>query len=141
MAEETDRPAPSDDDLRYELLLYGHEQVLRGSDTAVLAAFAALAYQGLKDNNQPHHLLGFGFLLLSVLLCTLVHFAIGRVFLRRARRQSPEEHRPQSRRLPGQVATRLAWLTGGMQLICVVVGIILVLLPNPPEFLKDWFGW
>ena len=86
-------------------------------------------------------LLGFGFLLASVLMCTLVHFAIGRVFLGRARRNTQEEREVRKRHLQGRFSTTLAWVSGGLQLLFVLTGCILVILPQTPEFLKTWFGW
>src|SRR5262245_54625445 len=37
----SESPATEADELAHEMLLYGHEQVLRASDTGVLVAFAA----------------------------------------------------------------------------------------------------
>jgi hypothetical protein len=28
-----------------------------------------------------------------------------------------------------------------LQLVAVLAGVILVMLPTPPEFLASWFGW
>jgi hypothetical protein len=86
--------------LGYELLLYGHEQVLRGSDNGVLVAFAALAFQQIRGgDSQPHYNIGFGFLILSVLLCGVVHFAMGNVHIGRGRRLIHGHHEKVRHRL------------------------------------------
>ncbi len=59
----------TDDTMVLEMLLYGTQEVVRGSDTGTLGAFAALAFQQIRGKSEPHHQLGCGFLLFSVLMC------------------------------------------------------------------------
>ena len=78
---------PQPDEWGYDLLMYGHEQILRGSDNGVLVAFAALAFQQIRGGEpQPHYNVGFALLLFSVLMCAVIHFAMGNVYVGRARR-------------------------------------------------------
>jgi len=125
----------------YELLIYGHEQILRGSDNGVLVAFAALAFQQIRGGEpKPHYNVGFGILLFSVLMCAIVHFAMGNVYVGRARRLILK--RDESRR---QLAVRglyvaVAWAAGLAQLGCIVLGLILIFLPEPPAFLRGLMG-
>ena len=63
---------------------------------------------------------------------------MGNVYVGRARRLI---HRRRETRK--QLAARgsyptVAWVAGILQLGCVVLGLVLVLLPTPPPFLKAW---
>src|SRR5262245_59764161 len=70
----------------YDLLLTGQEEVLKSSDTAVLVAFAALAFQQIRGGDPlPHYNVGYGFLLVSILLCAGLHFCLGTALVGRAR--------------------------------------------------------
>ena len=132
-------PPPQPEEWGYDLLLYGHEQVLRGSDTGVLVAFAALAFQQIRGGDpQPHNNVGFGILLFSVLMCAVIHFAMGNVYVGRARRLIL---RRQDRRRHVAVRglyTTVALIAGILQLGCIILGLVLVLLPEPPPFLEAW---
>jgi hypothetical protein len=131
-------PATEPEDLAHDLLLYGNEEMLRGSDTGVLVAFAAIALKELKGDKEPHFEIGFGFLLFSVLMCAVIHFAVGKAYIRRAKKllRGQKDPRP-------QVGVRglymlVAWLAGLIQLACIVIGLLLVLLPEPPTLLKEY---
>jgi hypothetical protein len=127
-----------EDEWGFELLLYGHEQVLRGSDTGVLVAFAAIAFQDIRGDRLPHYNTGFSFLLFSVLMCAFVHFAMGNAYVGRAKRlirRQPESRRQMAVR---GVYTTLGWLAGLIQLACIALGLILILSPEPPALLRDY---
>jgi hypothetical protein len=135
---QTEAAATQPDDRGYDLWLYGHEQMLRGSDNGVLVAFAALAFQQIRGGEpQPHYRIGFALLLISVLMCAVVHFAMGNVYLGRGRRLI--ERRRETFR---QSAVRglylvVAWGAGLTQLACIMLGLVLILMPEPPEFLRN----
>jgi hypothetical protein len=139
MAEPPQDPAPRPEDWSYDLLLYGNEQLLRASDNAALVAFAAIAFQEIRGEKMPHHNAGFGVLIFSVLLCAVVHFAVGSACIGRARRML----RGQKETWRGAVMRRthltLAWVAGVLQLGCIVVGLVLVLLREPPAILTRYF--
>src|SRR5262245_2856468 len=127
------------EDMGYELLLYGHEQVLRGSDNGVLVAFAALAFQQIRGGeSEPHYNIGFGFLIFSVLLCGVVHFAMGNVYIGRGRRMIHRQHEKVRHRLTRGVYTLIAWLAGAVQFLCIVLGLLLLLFPDPPSWLEQY---
>ncbi len=131
-------PAAERDDLAHDMLLYGNEQMLRGSDTGVLVAFAAIALKELKGDKEFHVEVGFGFLLFSVVMCAVVHYALGRAYVRRAKKLL--RGRKDAKPLVGVrgVYMFVAWLAGLVQLVCIVLGLLLVLLPEPPQLLKDY---
>src|SRR5215468_889645 len=79
--------APAEDPGRaHDLLMLGSDHVLRGSDTGVLVAFAAIAFAEIRGDKKPHCNLGLAVLLVSVLMCAVVHFAIGNAYIGRAKR-------------------------------------------------------
>ena len=53
----------------YDLLLYGNEHIIRGSDTGTLVALGGIAVQALRGKGLPHQQFGCGVLLASVLFC------------------------------------------------------------------------
>jgi hypothetical protein len=121
----------------YDLLLYGHEQILRGSDTGVLVAFAALAFQQIRGGEpQPHYNVGYAAMLLSVLMCAVVHFAMGNVYVGRARGLIRGQTPNRRQTISSGVGTTVAFIAGGIQLACIVLGLILILLPQPPAFMQ-----
>jgi hypothetical protein len=136
-----DTPVPAsvatDDGRAQDFFQYGLEEILRGSDTGILVAFAAIAFQQIRDDKQPHYDAGVGILLFSVFLCAVVHFAIGNSFVSRARRllrRRPVPDRPSPVR---RVTIAIAILAGLLQFACVVAGLMVLLLPGPPDWLKD----
>lgn len=134
-----EEPAGKPDDWGYDLLLYGNEQILRASDSGVLVAFAAIAFQEIRGEKQPYANAGFGFLLFSVLLCAVVHFAIGSAYAGRGRRLIRGEKENWRAVVVRRTHTTVAWLAGIAQLLCIVVGLLLVLMPEPPAFLRVYF--
>ncbi len=130
-------PAALPEDWGYDLLLYGQEQILRASDNGVLVAFAAIAFQDIRGDKLPHYNTGFGFLLFSVLMCAVVHFALGSAFVGRARRLIRRQQESRGQFLVHGASLALAWLAGAVQLSCIVVGLILVLSQEPPPLLRD----
>jgi hypothetical protein len=100
-------------------------------------AFAAIAFQQIRDDKQPHYDAGVGILLFSVFLCGLVHFAIGNSFVSRARRLLRRHPVPDRAGPVRRVATVIAVLAGIIQFVCVVFGLLVLLLPGPPDWLRD----
>src|SRR5262245_46466172 len=126
------------DELGYDLLLYGNEQVTRGSDNGVLVAFAALAFQQIRGGTSlPHFNVGFGLLVFSVFMCGVVHFAMGSVYIGRGRRLIRGQRDRLRDRLSRGAYTTLAWSAGLIQLMCIVIGLILVAYNEPPAWLSD----
>src|SRR5262245_639015 len=122
----------------YDLLMYGQEEILKGSDTAVLVAFAALAFQQIRGGEpQPHYNVGYGILLVSVLLCALIHFFLGTALVGRGRRLIGR--RAQGARVTvSGLWSAVAWLAGLLQLLCVIVGLVLILREEPPALLERY---
>lgn len=131
-----DRPERVADDWGYELLLQGNEEILRGSDTGTLVAFAALAYQQIRGKGELHHNFGCGLLLLSVLLCAVVHLSIGNAYVRRAK--SLIQGRGELRRLllSRKVNISVAWGAVVVQFFAAITGTVLVLVDRAPLWLK-----
>src|SRR5262245_11908462 len=123
MPSPTEDPTAQPDEWGYDLLLYGHEQILRGSDNGVLVAFAAIAFQQIRGGEaQPHFNLGFGILLVSVLMCAVVHFAMGNAYVGKARRLINRRHETRRQTAGRWLYIAVAWTAGVIQLVCIVVG-------------------
>jgi hypothetical protein len=134
---QTEDAATQGEDRGYDLWLYGHEQMLRGSDNGVLVAFAALAFQQVRGGETlPHYRIGFALLLFSVLMCAVVHFAMGNVYLGKGRRLIDRRRETLRQSAVRGVYLTVAWGAGMAQLACVLLGLVLILLPEPPEFLR-----
>lgn len=125
----------------FELLMYGNEQMIQGSDNGTLVAFAALAFQQIRGKGEPHHDIACGILLFAVLMCALVHFAIGNAYVSRAKRilRGGRELRRQS--VARRFYATVAWVAAIVQFICVVAGVLLILPEKPPTWLKDLVLW
>jgi hypothetical protein len=122
-------PASQPDEWGYDLLLQGTEQLLRASDTGILVAFAAMAYEQIRGDKLPRSDLGFALLLGSVLLCAMLHFLIGGAYVRRARKLIQGQAAGRSAvRMRGGFIT-LAWIAGILQFGCIIAGLVLVLWP------------
>ncbi len=145
---EPPKPSPGEalppEGVGFDLLMYGNEQILQGSDTGTLVAFAALAYQQIRGKGEPHHSLGCGILLLSVLLCAIVHFSVGQAYIGRARsllRQKAESRRS---RLLRRTSYGFAWFAASTQFLFVIAGTLLIITEKPPAFVQKyvmpWFG-
>jgi hypothetical protein len=127
-----------------DLMMYGMEHVVRGSDTGTLVAFAALAFQQIRGKGEVHHTFACGLLLLSVLMCAVVHFAIGNAYVERAKllfHRRPETRR---HRVVRWASYSVAWVASILQFVGVVAGTGLILLEKPPAFMVKhvlpWFG-
>jgi hypothetical protein len=138
MSSPTQQPEPPNENWGYDLLLYGNEQILRGSDNGTLVAFAALAFQQIRGKGEPHQDIGCGFLLFSVLMCALIHLAIGNVYVGRARKIIRRQAETQRHRLVSSLSLGVAWVAAIIQFLCIIIGIILVLADPPPQFLQDY---
>jgi hypothetical protein len=123
-----------------ELLLFGNEEILRGSDNGTLVAFAALAFQELRGGSEAVHRAGCVFLLFSVLFCALVHFALGNAYIHRARSmlRRQQSTRPRRRSVFRAVNLGLVWLTVLSQFACLAVGLLLILPEKPPGLLSRY---
>lgn len=130
-------PEPQTEEWGQELLLHGQEQMLRGADTGVLVAFAAMAFQELRGGDKlPQHDIAFGLLLLSVLFCAVVHFTLGNAYVWRGRRLLRGQ-KADTRRLSGQrIFAVLACVAGVLQLLCILAGLVILLSPNAPAFFQ-----
>jgi hypothetical protein len=122
----------------YDLLLYGNDQIIRGSDTGTLVALGAIAFQELKGKALPHQHFGCGLLLLTVLLCAVVHFAVGGASVGRARTIIRGVKESRGRRYFRQTNQFVAWIAASLQFALIVVGVLLVLKQTPPAFLQDY---
>jgi hypothetical protein len=125
----------------YDLLMYGNEHIIRGSDTGTLVAFGAIAFQELRGGKHlAHQQFGCGILLFSVLLCALVHFAVGGASISRAKSiiRGSTVKESTSNRIFRKANQLLTWVFASLQFISVVVGIVLVLKETPPEFLQRY---
>lgn len=125
----------------YDLLLYANEQLLRGSDNVTLVAFAGLAFQQIRGKGEIHHDIACGILLFSVLLCAIVHFAIGNAYLGRARRMIQGQRESRRQHMVNQASFGVVWMAAGFQFFCVVIGTLLMFPQKPPEFLQRWLEW
>lgn len=128
----------ADHSLGYELLLYGNEQILRGSDNGTLVAFVAIAFQQIRGRGEFHNDVGCGLLLFSVLMCAVVHFSIGYAYVGRAAKML--EHRREGRR---DVWIRrrfihLAWFATLIQFVLVFMGSALILYEKAPPWMERW---
>jgi hypothetical protein len=130
--------AAGDSSLGYELLLYGNEQILRGSDNGTLVAFAAIAFQQIRGRGALHNDVGCGFLMLSVLLCAVVHFAIGYAYVGRARRMIGQRHETAAEARSRRAYLGLAWFSTFVQFVFVIVGTVLILIETAPPWLQRW---
>jgi hypothetical protein len=136
------RPGPgadalTDDASVVEMLLFGTQEIVRGSDTGTLGAFAALAFQQIRGRGEPHHQLGCGFLLFSVLMCALVHVATGNAYFRRAKLILRESSEARRHLMIKRVSFAGALIAALVQLVFLGFGIFLVLLEKPPAVLQQ----
>ena len=120
------------------MLLFGTQEIVRGSDTGTLGAFAALAFQQIRGKGEPHHQLGCGFLLFSILMCALVHVATGNAYFRRAKLILRESSEARRHLMIKRVSFTGAVVAALIQLVCLALGTILVLLERPPDLLKTF---
>jgi hypothetical protein len=150
---EDQTPPPSaatpEEGVTQELLLFGNEEILRGSDNATLVAFAALAFQDLRGGEGVAQHAGSIFLLFSVLCCALVHFALGNAYIHRARSMlRPGGPSRRRRRQPSgearAVSLGIVWLAVLTQMTCIALGLLLILPKQPPallvRYLLPWFS-
>jgi hypothetical protein len=150
---EDQTPPPSaatpEEGVTQELLLFGNEEILRGSDNATLVAFAALAFQDLRGGEGVAQHAGSIFLLFSVLCCALVHFALGNAYIHRARSmlRPVGPHRRRRRQPSGEaraVSLGIVWLAVLTQMTCIALGLLLILPKQPPallvRYLLPWFS-
>jgi ABC-type Fe3+ transport system permease subunit len=140
-APRTPDPEPEPDPAWSELLAYGTEEILKGTDTGTLVAFAALAFQQIRGKGEPHHGLGCSLLLFSVLMCALVHLAIGNDYVGRAKMmlRRKNEVRPRHQ-LIRRAWYGIAWMAAIVQIFTLVTGLGLILLEKPPALVLKYLG-
>jgi hypothetical protein len=114
--------------------MYGMEHIVRGSDTGTLVAFAALAFQQIRGKADPHHTLGCALLLISVLMCAVVHLAIGNAYVERARMIFRRTINSRRHRLIRWFSYSVAWIASILQFVCVLAGTLLILFNKAPPF-------
>ena len=114
-----------------DLLVYGTDEILKGTDTATLVAFAALAYQQIKGKGEPHQNFGCVLLLLSVLACAVVHLSIGNAYVGRARMILKRTHVGRRTQLVRMASYGIAWLAATVQFLTLLVGLVLILIEKP----------
>jgi hypothetical protein len=125
----------TDDTMVLEMLLYGTQEIVRGSDTGTLGAFAALAFQQIRGKSEAHQQLGCGLLLFSVLMCALVHVATGSAYFRRAKQILSETSDARRQLMIKRVSFAGALVAALIQLIFLAIGIFLILVDKPPAML------
>lgn len=128
----------TDDTMVLEMLLYGTQEVVRGSDTGTLGAFAALAFQQIRGKSEPHHQLGCGLLLFSVLMCALVHVATGSAYFRRAKQILRETSDARRQLMIKRVSFAGAVVAAIIQLIFLGIGMFLILVDKPPAMFHQF---
>jgi ABC-type Fe3+ transport system permease subunit len=114
-----------------DLLVYGTDEILKGTDTATLVAFAALAYQQIKGKGEAHHNLGCILLLISVLACAVVHLSMGNAYVGRARMMLQRRERSRRGRLVRVASYGVAWFAAAFQFLTLLVGLVLILIERP----------
>jgi hypothetical protein len=127
----------TDDATVLEMLLFGTQEIVRGSDTGTLGAFASLAFQQIRGKGLPHQQLGCGLLLFSVLMCALVHVATGNAYFRRAKQILREPSEARRHLMIKRVSFTGALIAALIQLVFLGVGIFLVLIEEPPAVLNQ----
>jgi hypothetical protein len=121
-----------------DLLVYGTDEILKGTDTATLVAFAALAYQQIKGKGEAHQDLGCVFLLVSVLACAVVHLSIGNAYVGRARLILRKREATRRQQVVRIASYGVAWLAAGTQFVTLLGGLVLILLEKPPVLLMRY---
>ena len=139
-----DEPPAQPEAFGFDMLMYGNEQILQGSDTGTLVAFAALAFQQIRGKGEPHQNLGCGILLLSVMLCAIVHFSMGNAYIGRAKSLIRRKAESRRARLLRRTSSAFAWFAATAQFLFIIAGTALILVEKPPAFVQKyvmpWFG-
>ncbi len=131
---ETESSGP--EDWGYDLLLYGNELMLRGSDNGTLLAFAAIALQELKGRTEAHHNVASGLLVFAVLMCAVVHLAIGCAYVGRAKKLIRRQLESGQTGWQSRLFISIAWIAAILQFACTIAGAVLVLFKEPPLVLR-----
>ena len=121
-----------------DVLMYGMEHLVRGSDTGTLVAFGALAFQsiqGKEDNNQS---IGGVILLFSIAMCAVVHFAIGNAEVARAKSIFRRTEGNRRTIVVRAASYWIAWLSTILQFVSMVIGMVLLLWDKPPAVLLKY---
>ncbi len=101
-------------------------------------ALGAIAFQELKGKALPHHHFGCSLLLLSVLFCAAVHFAVGSASVGRARSIIRGLGESRSHRLLRKTNQVVAWMAVALQFVLTLLGVLLVLKETPPALLQRY---
>jgi hypothetical protein len=131
-------PEPGFDNFGADLLVYGTDEILKGTDTATLVAFAALAYQQIKGKGAAHQDFGCVLLLISVLACAAVHVSIGNAYVGRARMILRQVEATRRQQLVRMASYGFAWFAALIQFLSLMSGLVLILLEKPPAALMRY---
>jgi hypothetical protein len=121
-----------------DLLVYGTDEILKGTDMGTLVAFAALAFQQIRGKGEPHHGLGCSLLLVSVMMCAVVHLAIGNAYVGRAKLILKRRELKRRHHLVRVASYGTAWIAALGQFITLMLGLFLVLMEKPPALLMKY---
>lgn len=127
-----------DDSWGYELLLYGNEQILRGSDNGTLVAFAGIALVEIRGDAQFHNNVGCAILLVSVLLCALIHFTMGYAYIGQAKNIIRRGQMNRKGRALRRFSIWLSVLFVLIQFACIFLGCWLIVAEKPPALLETY---
>jgi hypothetical protein len=131
-------PERESEEFGSDLLVYGTDEILKGTDTATLVAFAALAYQQIQGKGDPHQDFGCVLLLLSVLACAIVHLSIGNAYVGRARMILKRRVVSRRQQVVRMASYGVAWLAATCQFVTLIAGLILILLDKPSAVLMKY---
>jgi hypothetical protein len=121
-----------------DLLVYGTDEILKGTDTATLVAFAALAYQQIKGKGEAHQDMGCVLLLISVLACAVVHLSIGNAYVGRARVILRKQEATRRQQLVRMASYFVAWVAAASQFVTLLGGLVLILMEKPPTVMLKY---
>jgi hypothetical protein len=142
MARPVDAPEPEParvtESSATDLLVYGTDEILKGTDMRTLVAFAALAFQQIRGKVEPHHGLGCSILLVSVVMCAIVHLAIGNAYVGRAKLILKRRETKRRHQLVRMASYGTAWLAAVGQFVTLRIGLFLVLMEKPPALLMGY---
>jgi hypothetical protein len=143
MSTDPTEPESPVDSWGIELILHGNEEILKGSDTGTLIAFAAIAYQQIKGESTPSQQFGCGMLVFSVFMCAFVHLSIGNAYIRRAKAIMLGRGELVRLLLHRRLNITLAWIAVVVQFTATAIGTLLIFTAKPPplidKYLLQWF--
>lgn len=130
---------PAIEGYEYDLLIYGKELILRGSNQGTLVAVAAIALQSVRPKAEDVQSFGCAILVFSILMSALAHFCLGNADVVKAHKMVTKQAETAWETRFRGMNIAAAWIAGVLQFITLIVGILLVLPNDPPDFLARWF--